>query len=113
MDLHRHHIQLLKTIDNKTIVRTDKRNIEDLEYLRSLNLITAINVDKEDDFYYQPVITEKGKAVLYERLQANKTAKRALWLSRIALLITFLDAFTPLTDLAKNGILTILQSLFL
>ena len=68
MHLSREQIKLLKQISRKIIVRTNKRNLSDVEYLRSLELITAMVADKEDDYYYQPKITEKGKAVLSEHV---------------------------------------------
>lgn len=117
MNLSKKHLRLLKAIENKTIVRTNKRKIKDLEYLRSLELITAISVDKEDDFYYQPEITEKGKAVLYERLYANKRANIALALSilsliisSLSLLISFFTDFLPTVGWIWEGISSIIQS---
>ena len=67
MHLEDKHLKLLKQIKKEYVVRTNKHEIEDVEYLRSLGLITASSVDKKDDFYYHPRITEKGKAILYER----------------------------------------------
>ena len=67
MHLSPKQARLLKTISKKTVTRDNKYKLDDVEYLRSLGLITACCVDKEDDFFYQAIITEKGKAILYER----------------------------------------------
>lgn len=71
MHLSKKQLKLLKTISKRIVIRTDKRDINDIEYLRSEGLVTACSVDKKDDFYYQPIITEKGKAVLYEHFIHN------------------------------------------
>ena len=67
MNLSPKQAKLLKKISKKPVIRHNKYDLEDVEYLRSLGLITACCVDKEDDFFYQAIITEKGKAILYER----------------------------------------------
>ena len=64
MYLSRKQFKLLKTISKSTVVRTDKYDIDDIEYLRSENLVEVTMVDKEDDFFYQARITERGKAYL-------------------------------------------------
>ena len=66
MQLEPTQLKLLKEIRRENVVRTDKWEIKDIEYLRSEGLVTVCSVDKKDDFFYQPRITEKGKAVLYE-----------------------------------------------
>lgn len=98
MYLSPQHIKLLKEIRKSNVIRTDKWDIEDIEYLRSEGLVIACAVDKQDDFYYQPRITEKGKAVLFERVDVKRRANIAIFLSVVALIISFLVAFTPFAD---------------
>lgn len=98
MYLSQHHIKLLKQISKEKVIRTDKWKTEDIEYLRGKDLVTVCSVDKEDDFFYQPKITEKGKAVLYERVDVKRRANIAIAISVIALVISFLSAFTPFAD---------------
>lgn len=113
MYLSPQHIKLLKKISKTAVIRTDKWNIEDMEYLRSEGLVTACSVDKKDDFYYQPRITEKGKAVLYERGDIKRRANIAIILSVIALVISFLVAFTPFADWSRAWIESVILSPFL
>lgn len=111
MELSPKHIKLLQKTKKKTVIRTDKYDIKDLEYLRSLDLITAISCDKKDDYFYQAFITEKGKAVLSERLHSNRRANIALVLSILALLVSFLVAFTPFAEWSQDWISTLIQSI--
>lgn len=66
MHLNPTQIKLLKKVSKQSVIRTDKFDLSDVEYLRSLGLTVACSADKQDDFFYQATITEKGKAVLYE-----------------------------------------------
>ena len=105
MHLSSSHVKLLKKIKRKNVIRTNKRDIEDIEYLRSNELVVICSVDKKDDFYCQPIITEKGKAVLEEKLDIKRRANIAMILSLLALIISFLVAFTPFSDWFKELIL--------
>lgn len=85
MPLSGKHLRLLRKIGKEKVIRTSKYEIKDIEYLRSEGLVTATQVDKEDDFFYQPHITEKGKAVLYTQLHTIRRANIAIVLSIIAM----------------------------
>lgn len=63
--LNLRHIRILKKIKRNKEVRTIKRH-KDLDYLYELGYIEITVVDKPDDYFAQPYITEKGKAKLYE-----------------------------------------------
>jgi hypothetical protein len=112
MELNPKQLRLLKKISKKDVVRTDKYQTEDIEHLRSNGLVTVIICDKPDDFYYQPRITEKGKAVLYERTQLKARSTTALILSIVAVVISFLTAFTPFSDWSRALIEHFILSLF-
>ena len=111
MYLDRHHIRLLKKISRTDVVRTDKYDIKDIEYLRSEGLVSVSSVDKPGDFFYQPFITEKGKAVLWERTKTERRANIAIVLSILALILSFLTAFTPFSDWSRSLIERLIQSL--
>lgn len=103
-------LRLLADIAKNPTVRTDKDNVEDIEYLRDHALVTCTQCDKSDDFFYQARITEKGKAFLYETKHNLRRTNIALALSIIAILISLLTAFTPFSDWSKDFISSILQS---
>lgn len=108
--ISRKQLKLLKSISKHAVVRTDKRIIEDIEYLRSHGLVVVTQYDKPDDFFYQPRITEEGKAFLYEKRHANRRANIALAISVIALVLSLLTAFTPFADWCKVWISSLLQA---
>ena len=64
MYLSREQLKLLKTISKSTVIRTDKNDIKDIEYLRIEKLVEVTMVNKKDDFFYQAHITEHGKDFL-------------------------------------------------
>ena len=111
MHLSGRHMKMLKKISKEDIIRTDKWDIEDIEYLRSEGLVTVCSVDRKDDFFYQPRLTEKGKAVLDERLHSTRRANIALLLSICAIILSFLTAFTPFADWSRSLIEKLIQSL--
>ena len=97
MYLSRKQFKLLKKINKHPVIRTNKFDIEDIEYLRSEKLVDVNVVDNKDEFFYQARINEKGKAYLdnvkRHRLElwipvilSNLIALAALILSIIALL---------------------------
>ena len=97
MYLSREQLKLLKTISKSTVIRTDKNDIKDIEYLRIEKLVEVTMVNKKDDFFYQAHITEHGKAFLdnvsrhnvehwVPVIISNLIALAALILSIIALL---------------------------
>ena len=61
MHLTPKQFKLLKKANSDTIIRSDKYDLEDVEYLRSLGLVIACCVDKKEEFFYQARITEKAK----------------------------------------------------
>lgn len=71
MYLSRKQLKLLKTISKSTVIRTDKHDIKDIEYLRKNDLVEVSMVDKKDDFFYQAHISEQGKAYLDELAKHN------------------------------------------
>ncbi|MBQ3182389.1 MAG: hypothetical protein IJB57_01855 [Clostridia bacterium] len=102
MDLSYEHICLLKNISKSNVTRSDPTKNKDIDYLISLELVEAITVDKEEEFYLFPILTEKGKAVLYEKTRATRRANVALVLSIISIVLSFLVAFTPFADWSKQ-----------
>lgn len=60
------YIHTLKRIAKNKEIRDSKPN-KDLDYLYELGYIEMTVVDKPNDYYAQPYLTEKGKAFLYER----------------------------------------------
>lgn len=102
MDLSYEHICLLKEISKDKVTRSDPTKIKDIDYLISLGLVEAYTCDKEEEFYLFPVLTEKGKAVLYEKTRATRRANIALTLSIISIVLSFLVAFTPFADWSKQ-----------
>ena len=111
MDISLKQLKLLKRIKRKKpVIRTDKNNIEDIEYLRSGGLVQVTEYDDPEDYYYQPRITEKGKAFLYTTVHTNCKANAALILSVIAIVLSVLTAFTPFPEMAKTFIESLLSS---
>lgn len=107
MHISKKQLRLLGRIAKHAVVRTDALDIEDIEYLRDNELVTAVQYDKSGDYFYQPRITEKGKAFLYEKRHANRRANIALVISVFALVISLLTAFTPFADWCKAWISSI------
>ena len=104
-------LKLLRRIAKRSVVRTDALSIEDIEYLRSHDLVAATQCDKPGDYFCQPRITEKGKAFLYEKRHSNRRANIALAISIIALVVSLLTAFTPFPDWCKTWISSILPGI--
>ena len=90
MPLNRHQLKLLKETKTKPVIRTDKWNIKDVEYLRSEGLVEGCCVDKPDDFFYQVWITEKGKAVLHEHFIQRVEKLAAFIVSIVALIVSII-----------------------
>ena len=59
------HIRTLKRIKKNKEIRTTKPH-EDLDYLCEKGYIGITKVDKPNDYYAHPYLTEKGEARLYE-----------------------------------------------
>ena len=94
--LHPQHVRLLKRINKSKVIRTAKPN-KDLDYLYENGYIELTVYDKPGDYFAQPLLTEKGKARLYEEKRkfvelwlpvaiSNLIAFSALVISVIALL---------------------------
>ena len=89
------HIRTLKRIKKGKEIRTTKPH-EDLDYLYEKGYIKIAIVDKPNDYYAQPYLTELGEARLYEHKRkiievwvpvaiSNAIAVGALIISIIAL----------------------------
>ena len=94
MNLGRAHTKLLKKINRRGVIRSDRHNIDDLLYLRDLGLIRIVSCPKEDDYYLEAYgLTEKGKGVLDNqilRYRDRLVPYAALILSILAIGISFL-----------------------
>lgn len=112
MYLDRKHIVLLKKIAKNKIIRTDRHKVADIEYLRAEGLVIVTCMDQKDDFYYHPQITEKGKGVIYEWTRTTGRADIAIFMSAVALIISFLVAFTPFADWSKELVAYLMLKLF-
>ncbi len=92
MNLSRRQTALLKRIGQRRVIRTNKKSIDDLVYLYDLGLISVVSCPKEDDYYFEASgLTEKGKAVLDERIlyyRDRRVPHVALGLSVAAILIS-------------------------
>jgi hypothetical protein len=92
MNLSRRQTALLKRIGQRRVIRTNKNNVDDLVYLYDLGLISVVSCPKEDDYYFEASgLTEKGKAVLDERIlyyRDRRVPHVALGLSVAAILIS-------------------------
>ena len=97
MHIGRKHTHLLKKIDRGGVVRKDKRFVDDLQYLYDQGLIHVVSCPKEDDFYFDAyALTEKGKAVLDERIlhyRDRRVPYVALVLSILAIIISLAAVF--------------------
>lgn len=107
--LSKKHIRLLQDVAQRQIVRSNPRQLQDIEYLQNLGLLQTIRVDREDDFYCEPVLTEKGSAVLYERVRQNRRATVALVLSIISTVLSLTVALTPLDEWLTSLIMSLFQ----
>ena len=105
--ISRKQLKLLNRISKGSVIRTDVLSTEDIEYLRTNELVSVTKYEKPGDYYYHPKITEKGKAFLYEKRSANQRANIALALSIAAIVISLLTAFTPFSDWCKAWISSI------
>ena len=92
MTLSRRQTALLKRIGQRRVIRTNKNNVDDLIYLYDLGLISVVSCPKEDDYYFEASgLTEKGKAVLDERIlyyRDRRVPHISLGLSIAAILIS-------------------------
>lgn len=109
MYISKSQLKLLRRIAKRSVVRTDALTIEDIEYLRSHDLVISAQCDKPGDYFYQPRITERGKAFLCEKRNANRRSNIALAISVIALLLSLLTAFTPFPDWCRDWISSLLS----
>lgn len=82
------HIRLLRKISKGKVVRTRKQN-PDLNYLYNQGYIGITSVDKPDDYFAQPYLTEKGKARLYQEREKFVISKVPIIISIIALIKSF------------------------
>ena len=97
MHIGRKHTRLLKKIDRKGVVRKDKRFVEDLQYLYDQGLIHVVSCPKEDDFYFEAyALSEKGKAVLDERILHYRDRR----VPYVALVLSILSIIVSLAALA-------------
>lgn len=101
MYISKKQLSLLSQIAKKSVVRTDPLDVEDIEYLLDNGLVSVTKYEKPEDYFYQPRITEKGKAFLYEKIAANRKANLSLALSVFAILLSLLTALTPFADWCK------------
>ena len=92
MNLSRRQTALLKRIGQRRVIRTNKNNVDDLVYLYDLGLISVVSCPKEDDYYFEASgLTEKGKAVLDERVlhyRDRRVPYAAIVISILALIIS-------------------------
>lgn len=95
--LSKYHTRLLKKIAKKKIVRTEKRH-RDLDYLYSQGYIEITTVDKPDDYFAQPYLTEKGKARLKVERDNFISAKIPVAISLIALVKSFMPELLGLWE---------------
>ena len=92
------HIRTLKRIKKNKEIRGTKPN-KDLDYLYENGYIEMTVVDKPNDYYAQPYLTEKGKARLYA--ERKRTLEK--WLPIIISLIALIKSFlTEIIWLAKQ-----------
>lgn len=92
MQLSRKHIKLLKDISKSKVVRTDRNDIKDIEYLLINELVTVTKCDKPNDFFYQPHISEKGKAVLDVIKLSDRRSNIAISISVFALIVSVVSS---------------------
>lgn len=111
MFISKKQLNLLHKISKEYVVRTDPSGVEDIEYLRDNGLVSVTRYEKTGDCFFRPQITEKGKAFLYERKNANRRANIALVLSMISLAISLLSTFTDVPQWIREFISSLLQSL--
>ena len=70
--LSRKQTKLLNKIAKGKVIRTNKYDTKDIDYLHENGLVRSCSIDKKEDFFLQPCITEKGKAVLYKAKQEKR-----------------------------------------
>lgn len=103
--------KLLKTIRKKKIFDftdfTDEAK-ETIYFLQSKKLVSLLSLP---ELHGRKLckITEQGKAVLYEHTHTIRRANIALFLSIIAIVISFLVAFTPFADWSKGLLSSLLK----
>lgn len=100
MYVGRTQTRLLKKIKRRGVIRKDKHDLDDLQYLYDQGLIHVVSCPKEDDFYFDAyALTEKGKAVLDERIlhyRDRRVPYVALVLSILAVIISLAAVFLQL-----------------
>lgn len=112
MNFNNKHLSILRKASRKTIVLDKTRYGDAVNHLINNHVIDITVSERDGEFYYHVTTTEKGKAVLYERSDAIRRANIAIFLSVIALVISFLVAFTPFADWSRAWIESVIQSLF-
>lgn len=103
MNLSRRQTALLKRIGKHRVIRTNRNNVDDLAYFYDLGLISVISCPKEDDYYFEASgLTEKGKAVLDERIlyyRDRRVPYAAIIISILAIIISLAALFLQLLQL--------------
>lgn len=98
-DINREQTRLLKKLGKSRIIRQNKHNVADLQYLYDLGLITVISCPKEDDYYFEASgLTERGKAALDNRLLMHRDRRISNILSIIAIILSSLSLLLQLLD---------------
>ncbi len=87
--------QIAKSSEDNPMIRTEKYNNDDIEYLKSLKYVKVVLCDKDGDYYYQPKIKEHGKAYLYAKKKDTLSRLGSLTLFAFPFLLSILNAFTP------------------
>lgn len=102
-DLSRKQTRLLKKLLRSRVIRQDKHNVDDLQYLYDLGLITVVSCPKEDDYYFEATgLTERGKAALDNKTlwyRDRLVPYAALILSIISIVISILALILQFLDL--------------
>lgn len=109
MELDRMHTKVLKQSSRRETVYDYKKYDEIIDYLISNKLIDFEITKTDKGTCYRVKTNQKGKAVLYERTTANRRANIAIVISVIAIVISFLTAFTPFSDWSRAFIETLFQ----
>lgn len=111
MELNSAQLRLLQRASRKTIRCERKKQIKIVEYLITNKLIDFSIKKTDKGCAYLVTTNEHGKAVLYEKSTVERRANVAIVLSVIAIVISFLTAFTPFSDWSKEWIESLIQSL--
>ena len=98
MNFSHKHLRMLRKASRKPIDYRQDKHESAINYLITKKVINFTIRHTKKGVVYRIATNENGKAMLYEKYIVSIRSKIAIILSIIAIVISLLTAFTPLSD---------------